>query len=353
MSYNQAMLETSPPHIDFASPRFLFAGQLTRDFVVYSNGQTRLDVPGGNLLYAAAGLAAWDPHPPPGLVSRVGQDYPVKWLEAIQKHGLDTRGVRVLPQEIDLRSFYAYTDLTTRVCDDPVAHFARFGLPFPKELLGYQIKAPAPDSRTRLSPASLRQSDFLSEYLDATAAHVCPLDYLSHSLLPAVLRQAGFTLVTLDPSAGYMNSTYWDDIPALITGLTAFLPSEEEIRTLFQGRSKDLWAMAEALASYGCDIIVIKCGERGQLLYDASTRSRWEIPPYPARLIDPTGCGDAFCGGFLAGYRRTYEPLPAVLHGNISASLTIEGSGTFYALGALPGLAAARLEALRQSVRKV
>jgi sugar/nucleoside kinase (ribokinase family) len=69
--------------------------------------------------------------------------------------------------------------------------------------------------------------------------------------------------------------------------------------------------------------------------------------------VDPTGAGDAFCGGFLAGYRRTYDPLEAVLFGNISASLVVEGTGPFYALDALPGLAQARLDALRQSVRKI
>jgi len=45
--------------------------------------------------------------------------------------------------------------------------------------------------------------------------------------------------------------------------------------------------------------------------------------------------------------------LAAVLHGNVSASLVIEGSGPFYALEALPGLAQARLEALRDAVSVV
>jgi hypothetical protein len=43
----------------------------------------------------------------------------------------------------------------------------------------------------------------------------------------------------------------------------------------------------------------------------------------------------------------------AVLHGSVSASLTIEGSGAFHALDALPGLAQARLDALSGLVRKV
>ncbi|HEC60679.1 MAG TPA: carbohydrate kinase family protein, partial [bacterium] len=157
----------------------------------------------------------------------------------------------------------------------------------------------------------------------------------------------------LDPSSGYMNPTFWGDVPALITGLTAFIPAEEDLRFLFQGRSDDLWQMCEALAAYGCEIIVVKRGERGQLLYDAATRTRWEITAYAARVVDPGGAGDAFCGGFLAGYRRTYDPLQAVLHGNVSASLVVEGVGPFYALDALPGLAQARLDALQLSTRKV
>jgi sugar/nucleoside kinase (ribokinase family) len=111
--------------------------------------------------------------------------------------------------------------------------------------------------------------------------------------------------------------------------------------------------MAEGLAAYGCEIIVFKCGERGQMLYDAASRQRWEVPPYPVRVVNPIGAGDAFCGGFLAGYRRAYDPLEAVLYGNISASLTVEGRLPLYALDVLPSLPAARLEALRQYVRKV
>jgi sugar/nucleoside kinase (ribokinase family) len=288
-----------------------------------------------------------------GLLARVGEDYPQEWLDDFARRGFDVRGVRILPEAIDLRSFYAYTDRQTRLSDDPLAHFARLGLPFPKALLGYRPPAPGQDSRTRLGPTSLRQSDIPPDYLDAGAAHLCPLDFLTHTLLPAILRQSGFTTLTMDPSPGSMNPIFWNDVPALVNGLTAFLPAEAEIRALFHGRSADLWEMAEALAVYDCELVVIKRGESGQLLYDSSTRSRWEIPAYPARLVDPTGAGDAFCGGFVAGYRRAYDPLEAALSGNISASLAVEGHGPFYAMDALPGLARARLEALREAVRKI
>ena len=338
--------------MNFTSPRSIFIGLLQRAFVIVPSGEVFLDVPGGNVLYASAGWLLWEPDSSPGLVARVGEDYPQTWLEMFQQKGLDIQGVTVLPEAIDVRQFYAYTSRSTRVNDDPVSHFARLGMPFPKILLGYHPPSPI-DSRTRLSATSLRQGDIPEHYLDASAAHLCPVDYLTHSLLPALLRQSQVTTITLDPAAGYMNPTYFNLVPTLITGLTAFLPSEEELRFLFQGRSTDLWEMMEALAVYGCDVIVVKRGEGGQALLDAAAHKRWEIPAYPARLFDPSGAGDAFCGGFLAGYLSTYDPLEAVLKGNIAASLVVEGSGPFYALDALPGLAQARLEVIRQGVRQI
>ncbi|NJD60005.1 MAG: carbohydrate kinase family protein [Anaerolineae bacterium] len=335
------------------SVKYILAGQLRRDFALIPNGKALIDILGGNVIYAAAGFGVWEPASLAGVVARVGEDFPSDWLEDIRKRGFDTRGIHVLPEAIDLRSFYVYGIGYTRLNEDPAAHFTRLQQPFPKALLNYSRPGTSYDSRTRLMQTSLRQSDIPPDFLDATAAHLCPIDFLTHMLLPAVLRQNGFTTVTLDPSAGTMSPTFWDDVPALVTGLTAFLPNEDEMRKLFHGRSTDLWQMMEAIAGYGCEIVVVKRGESGQYLYDRATNARWEVPAYPARVTDPTGAGDAYCGGFLAGYRQTYEPLQAALYGNISASLTVEGSGAFYALDALPGLAHGRLEALKAGIRKV
>jgi len=339
--------------MDNETPRFILAGQLTRDFVILPSHDLLIDVPGGNALYASIGVCIWEPDPPPGMIARIGEDYPQNWLEFFNQSGIDIRGVKILPQAVDLRSFVSFSGWERLSDHDPVTHFSRLGLRFPKRLLGYQSRDSILNSRTQLSQISIRQADIPGAYLDATVAHLCPVDYLSHSLLPAIFRQAGFTTITLDPAAGYMNPTFWENIPSILTGLTAFLPSEEDLRKLFHGRSVDPWEMAEILASFGCEFIVIKCGARGQLLYDSTTKIRWSIAPYPARVVNPIGAGDAFCGGFIAGYRRTYDPLEAVLHGNIAASLVIEGNDPMYALDSLPGLAEARLNSVRELVRKV
>jgi sugar/nucleoside kinase (ribokinase family) len=335
------------------SLRFVIAGQLKRDFALLANGKSLVDVPGGNLIYAASGFGVWEQPNKAGLLARVGEDYPHEWLDDIHRRGFDTQGVRILPEAVDLRNFYAYTDVYTKLVEDPAAHFTRLQQPFPKALLNYSRPATNYDSRSQLDSTSLRQSDIPEDYLDATAAHLCPIDYLTHTLLPAVLRQNGFTTVTLDPSVGTMSPTFWEEIPALVTGLTAFLPNEDKLRRLYHGRSTDLWEMMESIAAYGCEIVIVKRGERGQYLYDRATGVKWEIPAYPSKVVDITGTGDSFCGGFLAGYRQSYDPVQAALYGSISASLTVEGSGAFYALDGLPGLAQARLSALKEGVRKV
>jgi sugar/nucleoside kinase (ribokinase family) len=334
-----------------APPQFLVAGRIQRDYLLLGTGQACLDIPGGNLLYAASGLALWEPSV--GMLGRVGQNTPRDWLERYQEKGLDTRGIRRLPEDVDIRRFIAYSETQTALTDNPVAHFARLGLSFPKELLDYRQPAPQMDSRTRMAWYAVRLSDIPGDYLNASAAHVCPLDYLAHSLLPSTFRQGHINTITVDAGPGYMNPTFWDYIPTILTGLTAFITAEDHIRSLFLGRSSDLWEMAETLASFGSEFIVIKRAEKGQYLYDAASRARYLIPPYPAQVVDPTGAGDAFCGGFLAGYRRAYDPLQAALYGNISASFTVEGTGVFYTLEAFSRLAESRRQSLQDMVRRL
>lgn len=334
-----------------STPNNILLGQLRRSYLINPEGETYLDQPGGRILYAAAGLALWDAQA--GLVSRVGEDYPRKWLQEIESRGFDVQGVKILPESHDLRQFIAYTDLHTRFTDDPVGHFARLQLAFPKSLLGYLDADERTDKLDKRSQLALRETDLPLKYQYAKAAHLCPMDFLTHSLMPAALRQMGLTTITLDPGETYMRASMRDKVPSLMPGLTAFLPSEEDLLTLFKGQTDDLWEMIEGLAAFGCEMIVVKRGVQGQLLYDAEAKRRYEIPAYPSRMADITGAGDAFGGGFLAGYQNSFDPLQATLHGNVSASLVVEGSGPFFALDMLPGLAEARLDSLKESVRLV
>jgi len=324
---------------------YLIFGQLTREFLLPAIGQPRLDVPGGSLLYAGAGLGVWESGI--GLVGRAGNDYPRAWLNKVKSHGFDTTGIHILSKDMDVRDFIAYNESFEANSVNPVSHFARREMTFPKSLLGYQTDKKLDEE------LMLTVRDIPDDYLTARAAYLCPMDLVTQTQLIAGLKRGQVHSFILDPSPVTMTPESRRELPALLNGVTAFLPSEEEMRNLFQSETHDLWEMAEAVSLYGCEYVVIKCGKNGQLFYHASTKEKYEIPAYPGRVEDLTGIGHAFGGGFVAGFCKDYDPLEGVLYGNVSASLKLEGHGAFHPLDVMPGLAEARLSALRDTVRKV
>lgn len=334
-------------------PTFAIAGKLTREYLLPPIGAPIVDEPGGSLLYAAGGLAVWDKNM--ALIARINESIPPDWLDALQMRGLDVRGVRSLPeaQGADLRSFMAYIDMNERTTSSPVSQFARRGVTFPKSLLGYQPRDDSNRNPREVDPLSPSALDVPKDYRDVSGVHLCPFDFTSQGQLVSLFKGGSTQTVSLDPAPSYMKPTFWRDLRLVLHGVNIFLPSEEELRSLFWGESNDLWSMAQRICEYGPEIVVIKRGSLGQLVYDAAAKRRYEVPAYTARLADPTGAGDAFCGGFLAGFQRTNDPLMATLYGNVSASLKVEGTGPFYPLEVMPGLAEARLHALTEQAREV
>jgi hypothetical protein len=111
-------------------PQFLVFGQLTREYLLPAVGHPRLDIAGGSLLYAAAGLRVWESEI--GLVGRVGNDYPHEWLNQCMARGFDTSGIRIISRSLDLREFVAYSESFEANRVNPVSHFARRDMIFPK-----------------------------------------------------------------------------------------------------------------------------------------------------------------------------------------------------------------------------
>jgi sugar/nucleoside kinase (ribokinase family) len=332
--------------------RYIIAGQLRREYIISPRGRASIDIPGGNVLYTASGLSVWDSGI--GVIAKVGSNYPAEFFEKINKRGLDTRGVFVDSQELDLRLFYGYKDNESKADNaSPVSYFANLGMEYPRSLLGYSAPATDKQISKQTTPATISLSNVPSDYWEASAIHICPLDFQSHQFVMSTARQSHFNHITIDLSNALMSPAFWDDVPGMISSASALLTTEGKLSNLFQGRSKDIWEMAEGLASRECPILVIKRGMQGQYLYDYTAKTRWSIPAYPSYTADPTGAGDAYNGGFLAGLRNSYTPLEAALQGNISSSLSVEGSGPFYAMDALPGLNQARLENLRGMVHKI
>jgi len=332
-------------------PTLLFAGRLEREYILLAEGTPILDRPGGSPLYAAGAASIWGQET--AILARVGEDYPNQWLRQFAEYGISSDGLQIAPGSLDIRSFRAYSKSLELSRSNPVKHFARRELTFPKALLGYR----PPEEKERIDldyhPATPLVTEIPPEYLQAQALHLTPLDFKGQGQILTAFRVASVKIITLDPSPRYMTPNRLQDLRFILDGLTAFMPSEEELRALFWGETHDLWAMAEEVGRFGCQLIVVKRGREGQLIYDAGAKKRWELPAYSSRVADMTGAGDAFCGGFLAGFQQCEDPLRSAAYGNVSASLSMEGSGPFYPLDVLPGLAQARLDALIDLIQEV
>lgn len=329
---------------------YAVVGTLREDYYLTLSGEAHLHQMGGSALYAAVGARIWSPAV--GLVSRVGENYPGEWLKALEAKAFDLRGVTRLPGSHDLRNFYAYLSAEERAETDPAAYFARVGQPLPPELADYTTNT-APESHTKFSPLAARPSEVPPSYLSAQGFHLAPCDLAVHHTFPATLRRHDVRYVTCDPAGRYLQPSFTEDVKLIVHRLDAFLPSESETRAFFHDQIDDLWQAAEAFGAMGAKIVVIKLGARGQYVYETDAKRKWHVPAYPAKVRDLTGAGDAYGGGFLVGLAQTHDPVEAARRGAVSASLVIEGSGALYALQSTPGLAAARLESLRDSVRQI
>jgi sugar/nucleoside kinase (ribokinase family) len=93
-----------------------------------------------------------------------------------------------------------------------------------------------------------------------------------------------------------------------------------------------LFAAAKQILSFGPKQIVIKKGEHGAMLFEDG--EFFTVPAFPVeKVIDPTGAGDTFAGGF-AGYLSQIDQIDfegmklAVVNGTVMASFCVEGFGT-------------------------
>ena len=75
-------------------------------------------------------------------------------------------------------------------------------------------------------------------------------------------------------------------------------------------------------------------GAEGALLYVFERGKFYHIPIYPVQTVDPTGAGDSFCGGFMAGILATGNPLLAACYGTVSASYVVQHIGALSVLSA-------------------
>ena len=96
--------------------------------------------------------------------------------------------------------------------------------------------------------------------------------------------------------------------------------------------NSDIDIAAKYLLEYGPDLCIIKDGKIGSYMY-TKDEEMFFCPTYNIdRLVDPTGAGDSFAGGFFGYLSNITNPKKedfqeAMIYGSTIASFTIEGFG--------------------------
>lgn len=326
------------------APQYCVVGCLTLDNVITHDGQRYAGVAGGNALYTALGVRVWSTSV--GIVSRAGSNYPAQTLTALADLGVDLGGMTVRDGPHEFNVAFAYSldgDRTRTVSPELMA-----SLPADERRYYHDTTS---DETLRLAYAP-DLADIPTSWLPTTLGwHVTSLPRVKQRSLALGLRESapsgtvavadGVDAKDLGPDAALADFEY-------VSALDALLPSEADLT--IPGLEEPFERIG-ALRSLGVPTVAMKFGPRGSVV--TTEAGSWHIPIAPVNAVDPTGAGDAYCGGFLVGYTETADPLEAAVYGTVAASYIVESAGPALNLSASRGDAEARAAAVRTKVRRI
>lgn len=136
------------------------------------------------------------------------------------------------------------------------------------------------------------------------------------------------TFVGLD-SMNYWINTKQKELKELLKKVHLYVANDQEARSL--SGETNLLKAAKYLCACGPKMVIIKKGEHGVLFY--SKQATYSLPAYPVEeVIDPTGAGDTFAGGFMGylakcGTLRASAIKKALVFGTVAASFNVEDFG--------------------------
>ncbi len=120
-----------------------------------------------------------------------------------------------------------------------------------------------------------------------------------------------------------------DDLLALLKRIDAIILNDEEARML-TGENNLIRAASQVLGM-GPRYVVLKKGEHGAFIMGSDVH--FSLPSYPVvEVLDPTGAGDSFAGGFMGHLAQAGDAKPetlrkAMIFGTVTASFCVQGFG--------------------------
>lgn len=327
-----------------SAPDVIVCGSLTLDNVVTAEGRALPQSCGGNVVYAALGARLWQVRA--GLVSRAGCDFPLDFLERLEALGLDIGGIARVAAPHGMNVAFAYREDGGRVRAFPPAIMDALPVCERPRFIDYTTRGPECRFATWLAFAP-DGNDIPPPWRIARFMHCAAMPVQRHLSLARAFRAAR-------PEAHIQVDSPWHDDrapkqdfhTALLGNVDLLLPSEADLAAWRPG--EDALRVAATLAAAHRRRIVVKRGAAGCLLFDAEGHCVLQVPACQVEAVDPTGAGDAFCGGVLAGLCRFGDLKRALACGTVSASFAVEGDGISRLVLADPDAAERRLRHIEQ-----
>ncbi|KAJ5524052.1 hypothetical protein N7494_010702 [Penicillium frequentans] len=177
-----------------------------------------------------------------------------------------------------------------------------------------------------------------------------PRDIISRvSTLLAMRQEAGISsrpLIIWEPSPLACSPDNLQDCLEAARCVDVLSPNHLELAKLFSQAPGAAFAksMIEELVTKfldsgvgpdGTGAIVVRAGEHGCLVQSRDISPKW-LPPFygtgfvgrkDSPVVDPTGAGNAFLGGYGVGYIQTGDAVHAACYGSVAASFALEQIG--------------------------
>jgi len=180
----------------------------------------------------------------------------------------------------------------------------------------------APGAAGRVSAQDVEEK---AELIRSAAIFVTQLEQPIPAALRAlqIARAAGVTTI-LNPAPA---ASLADEMLALCDYVTPNETEAEALTGLPVTTVDEAKAAARALRAMGAGAAIITLGDKGALYHDGARTVH--VPPFKAGpVVETTGAGDAFNGGFAAALAEGKDPVEAVRFGSATAGISVTRPGT-------------------------
>ncbi|HYX72999.1 MAG TPA: PfkB family carbohydrate kinase, partial [Nitrososphaera sp.] len=258
--------------------------------------RTETRILGGAATFASISSSMFTPT---SIVAAIGSDMPAEYIRALSSKGIDTKGIIIIQgsKTFHYDSSFDY-DLSNRTTNKTeLGVIAGFDPIIPEEYI---------------------RSDYV--YL-ANNDPKQNIKILRHFQKPR--------LVVCDTIEFWINGSR-DDVVKMIEMTDGVVINDNEARLLC--KEANLAKCAKKIMSWGSKFAIIKKGENGAILF---TKEGLVFPAaafFLDEIVDPTGAGDSFAGGFLGHIARKgvmdfATMKEAVIYGNVLGSFAVEDFG--------------------------